>query len=43
MPTRNIFCFLEDLHNEADVEQFFVCRLLNKLQYPDDAIVSWAS
>lgn len=38
MPTRNIFCFLEDLHNEADVEQFFVCRLLNKLQYPDDAI-----
>ena len=38
MATRNIFCLLEDLHNEADVEQFFVCRLLNALQYPDDAI-----
>ncbi len=38
MPTRNIFCALEDLHNEADVEQFFVFRLLSALQYPDDAI-----
>jgi len=29
---------LEDLHNEADVEQLFLCRLLGALQYPDDAI-----
>lgn len=38
MPTKNIFCTLEDLHNEADVEQLFICRLLAALKYPDDAI-----
>lgn len=38
MPTKNIFCQLEDLHNEADVEQRFICRLLSVFQYPDEAI-----
>lgn len=38
MATRNAFCLLNDLHNEADVEQLFICRLLSALQYPDAAI-----
>ncbi len=35
---RNLFCEFNDLHNEADVEQLLICRLLSALQYPDDAI-----
>lgn len=35
---RNMFCDINDLHNEADVEALFIDRLLNYLHYPDDAI-----
>ncbi len=38
MPIKNNYCQLEDLHNEADVEQLFICRLLSALHYPDAAI-----
>ncbi|MBO6112602.1 MAG: N-6 DNA methylase [Lachnospiraceae bacterium] len=34
----NMFCDSKNLHNEADVEQFFVIRLLKDLHYPDNAI-----
>lgn len=34
----NVFCNINDLKNEADVEQLFVCRLLSKLNYPDNSI-----
>ncbi len=35
---QNLFCKLEDLRNEADVEQNFVRRLLEDLGYSDKAI-----
>lgn len=34
----NMFCRLEDLHNEADVEQNFARRLIEALDYPDRSI-----
>ena len=37
-PTSNLFCRLDDLHNEAAVENFLVDRLLRYLGYPDSRI-----
>ena len=38
MKARNKFCRIEDLTNEASVEQFFVSRLLADLGYKDNQI-----
>ena len=35
---KNIFCSKEDLTNESSVEQFFIIRLLQALDYPDALI-----
>lgn len=40
---KSIFGDLKDLHNESDVEQLFVRRLLDVLDYPDSAVRSKAS
>jgi type I restriction enzyme M protein len=40
---KNMFCSLETLHNESDVEQFFVIRLLKQLGYKDESIRTKAS
>lgn len=37
---KNKFCELESLHNESDVEQFFVIRLLKDLGYKDINILT---
>ena len=34
----NAFCHLDDLNNEASVEQFFVLRLISDLGYKDHQI-----
>ena len=36
--TQNLFCNINDLDNESDVEQAFARRLLESLDYPDRAI-----
>ena len=36
--SRNIYCHLSDLNNEASVENFFLSRLLNDLGYKDSQI-----
>ena len=38
-PDTNLFCSLDDLGNEASVEQFFVSRLLADLGYKDSQIM----
>lgn len=38
MKTKNKFCDMSDLHNEADVEQNFARRLIEYLGYRDDQI-----
>lgn len=37
---KNKFCELDSLHNESDVEQFFVIRLLKDLGYKDTNILT---
>ncbi|WP_048726860.1 N-6 DNA methylase [Kytococcus sedentarius] len=40
---RNLFCSLDDLDNEASVEQFFVSRLLEDMGFRDSQIAPKAS
>lgn len=35
---KNIFCEMKNLKNEADVESFFIDRLLSELKFPDEKI-----